>query len=273
MSPQVINSYVQSLKCSKGEVALTENVATGIQGLDELISGGFPEGRVILVVGGPGSGKTIFASQFLYKGIYEHNENGVLASLDESKNHFYSEMRNFGWDFKKAEEERKFFFIDATRMSRIAILREKLQREETSSLRGKQLQIDKLVEEIQGKVKQINAKRLVLDTIAALFYRFPDPVERRTAVVDLIESLSDLGITAIVTTELGHLSLERNVLDEEYLVHGVIMMQTLFSGGATTRAMQVEKMRGAKVNPNLVPYIIDRNGIEVFPNMTLFGER
>lgn len=51
------------------------------------------------------------------------------------------------------------------------------------------------------------------------------------------------------------------------------MMQTLFSGGATTRAMQVEKMRGAKVNPDLVPYTIDRNGIEVYPNMTLFGER
>ena len=252
---------------------MTGNVATGIQGLDELVSGGFPEGRVILVVGGPGSGKTILASQFLYKGIYEHNENGVFASLDESKNHFYSEMQAFGWEFKKAEDKGKFVFIDATRMSRIAILREKLQREETRSLRGKQLPIDKLVEEIQTKVQQINARRLVLDTIAALFYRFPDPVERRTAVVDLIESLSDLRITAIVTTELSHLSLERNVLDEEYLVHGVIMMQTLFSGGATTRAIQVEKMRGAKVNPNLVPYIIDRNGIEVFPNMSLFGER
>lgn len=249
---------------------MTGNVVTGIQGLDELISGGFPAGRVILVVGGPGCGKTIFASQFLYKGIYENNENGIFASLDESKNHYYSEMQNFGWDFKKAEEERKFAFIDATRISRIAMLKEKLYKEETSSLRGKQLPIDKLVEEIQTKAQQVNAKRMVLDTIAALFYRFPDPIERRTAIVDLIESLSDLEITAIITTELSHLSLERSVLDEEYLVHGVIMMQTLFSGGATTRALQVEKMRGAKVNPNLVPYIIDRNGIEVFPNMTLW---
>ncbi len=252
---------------------MTGNVVTGIQGLDELISGGFPPGRVILVVGGPGCGKTIFASQFLYKGIYENNENGIFASLDESKNHYYSEMQNFGWDFKKAEEDGKFAFIDATRISRVAMLKEKLYKEETSSLRGKQLPIDKLVEEIQTKARQVNAKRMVLDTIAALFYRFPDPIERRTAIVDLIESLSDLGITAIITTELSHLTLERSVLDEEYLVHGVIMMQTLFSGGATTRAIQVEKMRGVKVNPNLVPYIIDRNGIEVFPNMTLFGER
>jgi len=252
---------------------LPENVATGIQGLDELISGGFPEGRTILVVGGPGTGKTIFAAQFLYKGIYEHKENGVFVSLDESKDHFYSEMKQFGWDFKKAEDERKFAFVDATRMSRVSMLKEKLYKEETKSLRGKQLSIDRLLEELQAKIQWIGAKRIVVDTLAALFYRFADPMERRTAVVDLIESLSDLRATTIITTELGHLGLERSALEEEYLVHGVIMMQILFSGGTTTRAIQVEKMRGVKANPSLVPYTIDKDGIEVFPNMALFGER
>jgi circadian clock protein KaiC len=93
---------------------LSKKIATGISGLDELVGGGFPEGRVILVIGGPGTGKTIMCGQFLYKGIYENQENGVFVSLDESKDHFYSEMQKFGWDFWKAEEERKFAFIDAT---------------------------------------------------------------------------------------------------------------------------------------------------------------
>jgi circadian clock protein KaiC len=248
-------------------------VRTGIEGLDELISGGFPRGRVILVLGGPGAGKTILASQFLYKGISEYNENGIFVSLDESQNNYFPEMMKFGWDFKKAEEEGKFLFVDATRLSRVAILKEKMLKEETSSLRGKQLQIDKLIEDLQAKIQQIGAKRVVLDTLASLFYRFMDPIERRTAGVDLIEALSDLGATAIVTTELSYLGLERNLMDEEFLVHGVIMMQTLFSGGTTTRALQVEKMRGANVNPNLVPYTIDRNGIEIFPAMSLFRER
>ena len=243
---------------------------TGIEGLDELISGGFPRGRVILVLGGPGAGKTILASQFLYKGISEYNENGIFVSLDESQNNYFPEMMKFGWDFKKAEEEGKFLFVDATRLSRVAILKEKMLKEETSSLRGKQLQIDKLIEDLQAKIQQIGAKRVVLDTLASLFYRFMDPIERRTAGVDLIEALSDLGATAIVTTELSYLGLERNLMDEEFLVHGVIMMQTLFSGGTTTRALQVEKMRGANVNPNLVPYTIDRNGIEIFPAMSVF---
>lgn len=252
---------------------LPKKVTSGIGGLDELIGGGFPEGRVILVVGGPGSGKTIMCSQFLYKGIHENKENGVFVSLDESKNHFYGEMKSFGWDFQEAESERKFAFIEATRMSRVAMLKEALYKEESGSLRGKQLPIDKLVEEIQAKIQQVNAKRVVVDTLAALIYRFPDPVERRTTIVDLIESLADLRATSLVTTELGHLGLERSALEEEFLVHGVIMLQTLFSGGTTTRAVQVEKMREAKVNPSLVPYTIDRNGIEVFPNMPLFGEK
>jgi circadian clock protein KaiC len=248
-------------------------VPTGVQGLDELISGGFPKGRVVLVVGGPGAGKTILASQFLYKGISEYNENGVLVSLDEGKDIYFSEMAKFGWDFKKAEEEGKFGFIDATRLSRVAILKEKMLKEESSSLRGKELQVDRLIEDLQAKIQQINAKRVVLDTLASLFYRFLDPIERRTATVDLIESLSDLGTTVIVTTELGQLGLERRILDEEFMVHGVIMMQTLFSGGTTTRGLQVEKMRGVSVNTNLVPYTIDRNGIEIYPTMSLFRER
>lgn len=252
---------------------LLENVPTGIEGLDEMISGGFPNGRVILVLGGPGTGKTIFASQFLYKGISERNENAVFVSLDESKSHYYEEMLKFGWDFKKAEDEGKFAYLDATRLSRLAIIKEKMLKEETSSLRGKQLQVDKLVEELQAKIKQVNAKRLVLDTLAALFYRFIDPIERRTAGVDLIEALSDLGVTTIVTTELSHLGLERSLTDEEFLVHGVIMMQTLFFGGTTTRALQVEKMRGVSVNTNLVPYSIDVSGIEIYPTMSVFREK
>ena len=252
---------------------MTRKIATGISGLDELVGGGFPEGRVILTIGGPGTGKTILCSQFLYKGIYENQENGVFVSLDESKDHFYSEMRQFGWDFKKAENERKFAFLDATRMSRVAALKEKLYKEESRSLRGRKLSIDRLIEDLQAMIVTTKAKRVVVDTLAALTYRFPDPIERRTAVVDLIESLADLGVTSLVTTELGYLGLERNALEEEFLVHGVIMMQTLFSGGTTTRAIQVEKMREAKVNPSLVPYSIDQNGVQVFPNMPLFGEK
>ena len=252
---------------------MTDTVQTGVYGLDEMMSGGFPKDRIILVLGGPGAGKTILTSQFLYKGLSEFNENGVMVSLDESKNHFYSEMLNFGWDFQKAEDENKFRFIDATRLSRVAMLKEKMMKEETHSLRGKLLSIDRLIEKIQDKIEEINAKRVGMDTLASLFYRFVDPIERRSAGTDLIEALSDLGTTTLVTTELGQLGLERKLTDEEFMVHGVIMMQTLFSGGSTVRALQVEKMRGVSTNSNIVPYTIDKNGVEVYPTMSLFRDK
>ena len=249
---------------------MAKSIPTGIYGLDEMLNGGIPEGRVILIVGGPGSGKTTFASQFLYKGIADYDQNGIFVSLDEGKDHYYDEMNNFGWDYAKAEQERKFAFVDSTKMSRAAMLREKLN-VESKSLRGKQLQVDKLVEKIEDTIDEIGAKRVVLDTLATLFHRFPDPIERRIAVVDLIESLSDLKITTLITTELGKLTLDREVTVEEYMAHGVIMMQTLFSSGNTTRALQVVKMRGTKINTNLVPYTIDSTGIEIFPKIPLFG--
>ena len=242
---------------------------TGIQGLDELLSGGIPNGRVVLVVGGPGSGKTTLASQFLYKGITDYNENGIFVSIDEGKEHYYSEMSSFNWDFAQAEKDGKFAFLDATKMSRAAMLRERMNLE-TKSLRGKQLQIDKLIEKIEALIDEIDAKRVVIDTLATLFHRFPDPIERRVAIIDLIESLSELKITTLITTELGRLSLDREVTVEEYQSHGVIMMQTLFSSGTTSRALQVVKMRGTKTNSNLVPYRIDSSGIEIFPDLTLF---
>ena len=143
---------------------------------------------------------------------------------------------------------------------------------ETSSLRGRQLPIDKLVEELEEKIHQIDAKRVVIDTLATLFHRFPDPVERKIAVVDLVESLSEFGTTSIITTELSRLGFDRSIADEEYMVHGVLMMQTLFSQENMRRALHVEKMRGTKVIQKRVPYIIDRNGIEVFPDMRLYQE-
>ena len=245
---------------------------TGISGLNELLSGGFPKGRVVLLLGGPGTGKTIFAGQFIYKGIEDFDENGIYISLDESKKHFFAEMKTFGWDFVKVEEEKKFVFIDATRMSR-AVLAQRNAFGGNTTLRGKQLPIDKLIDELETKIREIGAKRVVIDTLATLFQRFPDSIERRAAIVDLFESLSELEITTILTMELPHLTLDRSVSVEEYLSHGVIVMQTLFSQGVTSRALQVEKMRGIKINPNLVPYTIDINGIEVYPDLKLFGGR
>src|SRR5438132_2512785 len=93
---------------------MIDRTPTGIPGLDEILGGGFPRGRVILLVGGPGTGKTILTSQFLINGIKIYGENGAFVSLDETKAHFIREMGLFSWKFDELEKAKKFAFINAS---------------------------------------------------------------------------------------------------------------------------------------------------------------
>src|SRR5487761_833910 len=98
----------------------SEHVPTGIQGLDDLLAGGYPRGRVILITGGPGSGKTLMAMQFLVNGVERFDERGVFVSLEESKYHLASEMANFGWDVEKYEKKNQLAIVDASPLRQIS---------------------------------------------------------------------------------------------------------------------------------------------------------
>src|SRR5204862_4536798 len=106
--------YELQSQSGKGKMPTVDRTPTGIPGLDEILSGGFPRGRVILLVGGPGTGKTILTSQFLMNGIKIYGENGAFVSLDETKAHYYREMALFGWKFEELEKGKKFAFINAS---------------------------------------------------------------------------------------------------------------------------------------------------------------
>lgn len=237
---------------------------TGIRGLDELLGGGIPKGRVVLILGGPGTGKTILSTQFLVNGIEMYGENGLFVSLDESKPHYYSEMAKFGWDLAKYEQEERFAFVDASPIrhlpGEVKVGKLTIGKREFSML--------SLLEAIKTGAKAVNAQRIAVDPIASLIFQFPNPVERRTAILDLIEALVGIGATTLLTTELRAHGLERAVQLEEYLAHGVIVMQTLRVGRAYVRALQIEKMRETTIDPQPRPYRISSAGIEVFPKET-----
>jgi KaiC/GvpD/RAD55 family RecA-like ATPase len=241
-------------------------VPTGIPGLDELLGGGFVPGRVIFVIGGPGTGKTILSTQFIVNGIMRYGESGVFISLDEGKPQFYYEMSQFGWDLEKFEKEKKFLFVDATPIrtvpGTIKIGELTIGRREFSLL--------SLIEVIKRNVKQINAKRLTLDSLAPLIFQYSDPFERRGAILDLIEALIETGATCIVTNELEMGGIERRIQPEEYLAQGVIILQSLQIGKNLVRALRIEKMRGSAVDTQLRPYSITDKGIEVYPKETVF---
>lgn len=235
-------------------------VPTGVVGLDDMLAGGFTPGRSILVCGGPGSGKTIFGVQFLYNGITRYNENGLFVSLDENPAHLRENVVAFGWDLQKLEKKGNLAIIDAS----------PIRCEEGEMIPGdmwigkRDFTLTSLAEIIKAKVKQIGAKRIVVDPITSLTILHQNASEKRRTVVDLLEVMSSLGTTNLVTTELRATTLGRMVEPEEFLSHGVIIFHVFHEGRELIRAVQVEKMRGIAHDQQIRPYRICDDGIVVY---------
>jgi KaiC/GvpD/RAD55 family RecA-like ATPase len=239
----------------------TGRTHTGISGLDEILGGGFPQGRVLLILGEPGAGKTIFCSQFLFNGITKFGENGLFVSMDENRNHYDWEMNQFGWNFTSVEKQGKFSFVDASPIraipGEVKIGKLTIGRQDFSLL--------SLLELIRNNAKSIDAKRIVVDPVSLLIFQY-DETRRRKALLDLVEAMIETGATCILASELRRVGLKgRTLQTEEYLVHGVVLMQTIAAGRTMERTIQVEKMRGTQIDRQPRPYRITEKGIEVYP--------
>lgn len=235
-------------------------VPTGVKGLDEMLGGGLPSGRCVLVCGGPGTGKTIFGVQFLYYGATKFGEPGLYISLDENPSHLMENMAAFDWNLEKLQRDNKLRIIDAspirTLPGKVKIGKLNIGKRDFSMLT--------LMEVIKANAEEIRAKRIVIDPISMLIVQYPDPSERRNAVLDLMEALVNLNATSLIISELRALTLEREPQVEEFAAHGVIIFHVFTKNGRITKAVQVEKMRGISHDHELRPFKILSNGIEVF---------
>ena len=251
----------------------TEYVPTGTPGLDELLGGGFPRGRVILITGSPGSGKTLMAMQFLVNGVERFDERGVFVSLEESKYHLASEMANFGWDVEKYEKKNQLAIVDASPLRQIGKEKDPPGSEEDIHrdirIRGPEFSIQALSTVIRSYVRVTRATRIVIDPITSLSLQFPESEQRRTAIIDLLDSLVSMGTTSIVTSEIGvHVGpglTNRKIPPEEYLCHGVVVLHNShFTGRGVVTALEIEKMRECKHDRQLHPYAITEKGLTVY---------
>jgi KaiC/GvpD/RAD55 family RecA-like ATPase len=241
-------------------------VPTGIPGVDNILAEkGIPRGHTILVSGGPGSGKTTFAIQFLHTGITEHNESGVYVTLDEEPGDIKRNMLEYGWDLKKLENEKKLVFINVSPV--------RVAPSETAGLIQigmKEFRLIKLLEAIKQGVQEVDAKRVVVDPVTIFTLQYPDEIERIYAVRDLMRELRKTRCTNLLISELRGTGWEREHQFEEYLAQGVILLRTFLKGSRLVRVFQVEKMRGLAIDNQPRPYEISDNGIEVYPSATVY---
>jgi circadian clock protein KaiC len=236
-------------------VEVLEKSPTGIRGFDEITEGGLPKGRPALIVGAAGSGKTVFGMEFLVRGALEFGEPGVFMSFEENDKELAKNFASLGFNLKDLIA-RKLLDIDFVYI-------EKKEIEETG-----EFDLDGLFVRLGSAIDGLGAKRVVLDTLEALFSGLSDEGILRAELRRMFRWLKEKGVTVVITSERGVNTLTRYGL-EEYVADCVILLDTRMIEQVATRRLRIIKYRGSKHGSNEYPFLIDENGISIMPITSL----
>ncbi|MBT1072843.1 circadian clock protein KaiC [Pelotalea chapellei] len=228
---------------------------TGIKGLDEITGGGLPQGRPTLVCGGTGCGKTLLSMEFLVRGALQFDEPGVFMSFEEKSEDLAKNFASLGFDLDDLAARDKLT-LDYVHIDKSEI-------EETG-----EYDLEGLFIRLGLAIDSIGAKRVVLDTIEALFSGLSNENILRAELRRLFTFLKDKGVTAIVTGEQGERTLTRYGL-EEYVADCVIFLNHSITQQIATRRMRIIKYRGSYHGTNEYPFLIDEQGFSVMPISSL----
>lgn len=252
----------------------TDRAKTGITGLDDLIEGGLPRGYSYTLIGGPGTGKTTFGTQFVYKGATDYNEPGLYVTFDEPPYSIINNMRRYNWNLADVESKGKLLFIDAspirspppgqTETFAPMVLKQ-------SFLGGEKFKIDEVIDSIKDAKRKIGAQRAVIDSIAALTMQFEKEMDVRLHILRLIKELTEMGLTTIMLSE--NVEEQKEVIrfgPEAFLAQGVMVLHMFRIEESNVKALEIRKMRGVKHIEKLCPYRITGDGIEVYPEENVF---
>jgi circadian clock protein KaiC len=217
-----------------------EREPTGIPGVDRLIEGGFPKGRSILITGEPGTGKTIFALQFLMGGL-ARGEKGIYVAADEGPVDILEQAASLGWDLEKHIEKKELAILNAGTY--------------LSSLPGtgkeRHVDVHKAIGDLAGFANRLQAKRLVLDP-AGPFVLIRDTTTRIQDQTRLLIKLlrTTMPTTNVLTSYAVPRTGEQTLHGvEEYLVAGAIVLEMIWKEGQLARSLVIEKMRCTNVKP------------------------
>jgi len=224
-----------------------DRAPTGIQGFDNLVEGGFPRGDLILLAGHPGSGKTMFSSQFLFTGATKYVEPGIYASFAENRESFLRNMLKANMDFEPLEEKGLFKFIDFVTV--------------------KEQAIDSALATVMSEIDALSARRLVIDSFSAMAQAFSERIDARIVLHTVLGRMTRLSkVTTLLIAEksLGSKSLGGGM--EEFVSDAVLVLTHSLERGHLRRHLDVVKMRGTSFTTRArLNYDITDHGIVIYP--------
>src|SRR5579862_2316022 len=247
---------VENRKKTSSSVERVFKCPTGIRGLDEITLGGLPRGRPTLVCGNAGCGKTLLGMQFLVQGASLYDEPGVCLSFEETAEELAANVTSLGFDLNDLIARNKlavdYVYIEPSEM------------EETG-----EYDLEALFVRLGHAVDSIGAKRVLLDSIEAMFAGLSHESVLRSELRRLFRWLKDRNLTAVVTGERGQATRSRHGL-EEYISDCVILLDHQVTETVLTRRLRVVKYRGSTHGMNEYPFLIESDGISVLPVTSMY---
>lgn len=232
-----------------------ERTKTGIGGLDEILKGGFPRNRTILVTGGPGSAKTTFCVQFLCNGAREFNELGIFVTLGEQPKSIIENLAWFDFGIDDLVSQKKIAFLDLS-----------------IGAGGNKMDVEILRNTLATTVRDMGAKRIVIDPITAMIIHLGTG-EIREKLTTFSNFSNDLKCTTILASEMPVGKQSISVFGvEEFAVDGVIILHHMQRGDVRIRGLEVLKMRGTEHGNRIYPLTFSKGGLEVQPEGRVFEE-
>jgi circadian clock protein KaiC len=223
-----------------------DRVQTGITGLDEMLFGGFLPQTANLVEGAPGTGKTTIGMQFIYNGIVEFNEPGLIITFEEFPQQYYHDASEFGWDFEQLEKDGKL---------KVIMTSPEVSRLDVESVGGM----------IETSVSRMGARRVLVDSITHFERLTQDPVELRSLEYSFINGLKREGLTSLLTRESPTLLGEASNEDSNvaFVVDSYTLLRYVEIESTIHRALLVLKMRGSDHAKDIRQFEITEHGVEV----------
>ncbi|MEO6074189.1 MAG: circadian clock protein KaiC [Burkholderiales bacterium] len=231
--------------------AVSSKTPTGITGFDQITIGGLPRGRTTLLIGGPGSGKTIFALQFLLHGARDYKEPGIFVAFEETSKRIIANAEGFGWDLVALQK--KLYFMDAQPTP-------DLVQSGTFDLSG-------MLAALEAKIKEIGAQRSVFDALDIVLSLLPDPADKRREIYRLHEWLLAKELTGLITAkadgdETSSFS-QHQFGFMQFMVDCSVALNHRVAMGVSQRNLRVQKFRGSQFDENESPFVISKNGFDV----------